>query len=225
MNGVHDMGGMHGFGPVEMEKDEPVFHEPWEGRVFAMQRSYRTRAPSAPFRFDLERIDPVTYLRASYYERWLLRLERALVREGSITAQELAERIARYRQHPDAPPPRREDPVAVQPFLTAERTHQSPRRDVARSPRFRVGDAVRARNVHPPGHIRMPRYVRGKLGTINRVYGFQDVPDTDEQGDRIYAEPQPLYNVQFDAAELWGQSAEPRGRVCIDLWESYLEAA
>ena len=165
-------------------------------------------------RYGIERMAPVDYLRASYYERWLASLEYNLTHEGLITSDELDSRLDLLRQQPDYAP--RPSGVASPPpreFL------ESP----APASRFKVGDAVLTRSVHPTGHTRLPRYARGKRGFIQRLYGAQTFPNTNAHG--LGKQPQPLYSVGFDARELWGASAEPNQTVSLELWESYLESA
>lgn len=226
MNGVHDLGGMHGFGPVVREGDEPVFHEAWEGRIFALL-SIMGQHPGlfAPggFRFRLESIDPARYLSSSYYEKWLMVLEQALVEKGIVTADELSARTDHVREHADFTLPRRENPKLVELIRLAALTRYPPHREVGVAPRFATGDRVRARTINPAGHTRLPRYVRGRRGTIDRVHGVHDFQDATPPGTK--AQPQPVYCVRFDANELWGESAEPRESVYIDMWESYLEPA
>ena len=227
MNGVHDLGGMHGFGPVVREDDEPVFHEAWEGRIFALM-SLMGQHPGlfhpGGFRFRLESIDPPRYLSSSYYEKWMMVLEQALVEKGIVTADELAARTDHVREHADFKPPRREDPKLVELIRLAALTRYPPHREVGVAPRFATGDRVRARNnINPAGHTRLPRYVRGRRGTIDRVHGVHDFQDAIPPGTK--AQPQPVYCVHFDANELWGESAEPRESVYVDMWESYLEPA
>src|SRR3954470_4659691 len=115
MNGAHDMGGMHGFGPVVREENEPIFHAEWERTVYAMQRAIRARGliNIDEARHGIERMPPAEYLAASYYERWLSSLERNLVDKGIITRQELEERAALLRDYPETPRPEREDPELV----------------------------------------------------------------------------------------------------------------
>jgi nitrile hydratase beta subunit len=218
MNGVHDLGGMHGFGPVVRETNEPRFHAAWEARVWAMvqvirRQDYYTIDAS---RFGIEQMPPAEYLRSTYYERWLASLVFNLKKEGLLTGDELEAAIEHIRRHPEAPmptvalespPPPREQPASLPPP----------------APRFAVGDAVVTQNVHPIGHTRLPRYARGKLGVIQNFYGAQIFPDANAHG--LGEQPQPLYNVRFEARELWGDSAEPRQTVSLDLWDSYLDPA
>lgn len=221
MNGIHDMGGMHGFGPVIPEENEPVFHETWEGRVFALNNAmgaWRKWSIDAS-RFAKEVMPPREYLRASYYERWLWGLENLLVDHGFITREELDRR----RDRP---------PMAAPPLPGALRATDVPRflwnRRAARlddqvPPQFKVGDLVVARNIHPVGHTRIPRYVRGRQGVIDRDHGVFIFPDTYAPG--LGKKPQHVYSVRFTARELWGTAASPNDRVYADLWDDYLDAA
>ncbi len=219
MNGVHDMGGMHGFGPIVREENEPLFHAAWEARVRAMVVVARSRGyfNIDASRYGIERMDPAHYLRAPYFERWLASMELNLIEGGFLTGEELDARTKLLREHPEAPLPRSTS-VATLPEVPEE-SSGSP----LPVSRFAMGDAVVTRNVHPPGHTRLPRYARGKQGIVQRLHGAQIFPDTNALG--LGENPQPLYTVRFDARELWGESAEPRQTVSLDLWESYLELA
>ena len=215
MNGVHDMGGMDGFGRVEPEQDEPVFHHPWEGRVFALRAALRPkdRVPGwGSFRYDLERIPPADYLRMSYYERWFaISLDR-LLRSGLVTRAE----IETGRAQPGPPGPTLRPGPAARPSGPG-------RLDVDMTLRFRPGESVRARNLHPPGHTRLPRYARGKTGVVARDNGVYALQDTDEAGQALDRPPQYVYTVRFAARDLWGERASARDAVYVDLWEDYLE--
>jgi len=219
MNGVHDMGGMHGMGPIAPEADEPVFHEPWEGRVFAL---YRATAALGKWNIDAgrharERIPPADYLRMSYYEKWLDGLITLLRETGLVTSAELKS----GRPAPDAAkktPPLTADKVA--PMLAEGRWFERP---VNTPPRFAIGQAVRAKKINPTGHARLPRYARGSIGIIDRLHGAHVFPDSNAH---FHGEsPQHLYSVRFSARELWGEAAAARDGVYIDLWEDYLEPA
>jgi nitrile hydratase subunit beta len=140
-----------------------------------------------------------------------------------LTEAELEARIALYRDHPETPVPHREDPDRVRRIQAQLRRVESPRRDVPLQPQFPIGATVRARNMHPPGHTRLPRYVRGKRGIVERYYGIYDFQDAVPPGPEV--PPQPLYAVRFDARELWGALAEAHSVVYLDMWESYLEPA
>ncbi len=219
MNGVHDMGGMHGFGPIVREVNEPVFHAAWEAHVRAMMMEVRSRGyfNIDASRHGIERMEPAHYLRAPYYERWLATIELNLIEGGFLASEELDARTELLREDPEAALPPRAA-IATLPEVHVRST-ESP----LPVSRFAVGDAVVTRNVHPPGHTRLPRYARGKQGIIQRLHGAQIFPDTNAHG--LGENPQPLYSVCFDARELWGESAEPRQTVSLDLWESYLEPA
>jgi nitrile hydratase len=202
MNGIHDMGGMHGFGPVPIGDEEQAFHAPWEGRVHAMQRRLRRRWYHLDeFRDAIERIPAARYLDAGYYERWLTALETLMVAKGVLTRDELA--VGRVLTPAPEPPPVR---VEDRPQLR---------------PRFRPGDAVVTRNAHPAGHTRMPRYVRGRPGRVRSVHGPFLLPDTNAYG--AGRDWEPVYAVEFPAGELWGGAGQTDDVVCVDLWESYLE--
>jgi nitrile hydratase beta subunit len=222
MDGVHDLGGMQGFGPVERERDEPVFHAPWEAAVLAMMRAAGARGlyNIDEFRHGIERMEPAEYLRASYYEKWLDGISRLLVEKGVVSQDELAARGEFFRARPDAPA--REAVKGPQPAGARASWDwlQSSVRDVPVRPRFKPGDAVRTREMHPHGHTRLPRYARGRRGVIHRLHGIHVFPDSNAHGQG--EQPQPLYSVQFEARELWGDSAEPNEQVHLDCWESYL---
>jgi nitrile hydratase subunit beta len=224
MNGVHDMGGMHGFGRVEIEENEPVFHEEWEGRVYGLLNQCR-----AAFgwrvggnRALIESMEPAKYLTASYYERFLHALEEQALASGAITKEELQERFEHYREHPDAPVPRREDSRAVARTRERLRTAREPELE-GPAPRFSAGDRVLARNLNPRGHTRLPRYVRGKRGVITRVNGWSEIEDADPS--ELGSTPQTVYTVAFTAPEIWGPNAEPNQMIYLEMWEGYLDPA
>jgi len=218
MNGVHDMGGMHGMGPVEIEKDEPVFHAEWEARTYALTiacGSHRKWNIDVS-RHSRERMPPAEYLAATYYERWLFGLRTLLVEQGLVTAREL--KSGRAEGQADPAGVLRVD--QVENFL-ANRIRA--RVDVEVAPRFRAGQGVVARNIHPSGHTRLPRYARGRRGVIDRDYGVFIFPDTNAMTrDK---KPQHLYGVRFAARELWGQAASARDSVYVNLWDDHLEPA
>lgn len=224
MNGVHDLGGMHGFGPVEPEANEPVFHHAWEKTAFGMMVGTMAQGfyNVDEFRYGIELMDPVEYLGSSYYEHWLATIERNLVNKGLVSRAELEARIRDLSAHPDQPAPRRNDPAFAERVLNVVRGGGSTARDPV-TPRFTVGDPVLTRNINPHGHTRLPRYARGKRGVVDRIHGTFVTPDTSALGQG--ENPQPVYGVRFTAQELWGEHAEPNELVYIDLWESYLEPA
>jgi nitrile hydratase len=217
MDGVHDMGGMDGFGQVEVEKDEPVFHSPWEGRVLAMQRAigYAGAWHIDHARFAQEQLPPLTYLGVSYYRRWALAMEKNLTERGFASAAELE---AGHAQGPGKALPRK-----LTPDLVAELTRSSFYRQQQGPQRFQPGDQVRTKNIHPATHTRLPRYARGKLGTVERCHGCHMYPDSVaiNRGD----DPQWLYTVVFDGRELWGPDGDPTLKISIEAFEPYLEPA
>lgn len=218
MNGVHDMGGMHGMGPVQPERDEPVFHHRWEARAFAIVRAMGAfgRWNIDASRHQRELIPAAEQLRMSYYERWLAGLAELLTRHGFVSPEELAS----GKPQPGTARLTPALPVDKVPGLIARGSPAS--RAATRPPRFQPGQHVRARNINPVGHTRLPRYVRGKSGIVDRVHGVFVFPDTNAhfRGEN----PQHLYSVRFGADELWGDDAAPRDAVYVDLWESYLDA-
>jgi nitrile hydratase len=217
MNGIHDMGGMEGMGPLLVEKNEPVFHAPWEGRVYALNSAiYAWRRPgSIWFRYVIELIPAAEYLRMSYYER---KLTGAI---GNLVSRDLATREEIESGKPAPGSPKLVPPLtAVQvPAWNAIGVRWS--RDVPVTPLFKVGERVRARNINPSTHTRLPRYARGRAGTIERDRGVFVFPDTAAQG--LGPKPQHLYSVRFAARELWGAQAKPLDTVYIDMWDDYLE--
>lgn len=218
MNGVHDMGGMHGFGPVRHEKNEPAFHEVWEGRVYAIDRSLSAfgKWNIDAWRHHIETLPPADYLRFSYYEKWLAAIEQRVVQYGFVSREELESGTA-------APGFRKTTPA-----LTVEVARNYARnipctKDPSIGPRFNVGQQVRARNINPIGHTRLPRYARGKTGQIIRDHGVYSFPDSSAAGTGD--KRQHLYSVRFPARELWGAAASPKLFVHLDLWDDYLDSA
>ncbi len=219
MNGVHDMGGMHGMGPIEEERNEPVFHHPWEGRVFALRRATAAWGKwNIDFtRHEVELVPPTDYLRMSYYERQFAAFPEMLVKRSLLTRAEI-ESGTPSEGSPKKVPPLTDEKVAV---LVAKGVPTS--RDVPVAPRFQAGQRVRTRNMHPLGHTRLPRYARGKMGMIHRDHGVFVFPDSNAHF--LGEKPQHVYSVRFAARELWGEQAAPRDSVYLDLWDDYLEPA
>ncbi len=213
------MGGQQNMGPVHYERDEPVFHEAWEGRVWALNRAlaaWRKWNIDAG-RHALEMLPPVDYLRMSYYERWLVRLEAQVVTYGLVTRDEAASGT------PAAGSPRATPAFTMASAARVLNRGIASSREPAIQPRFAVGQQVRARNIHPTGHTRLPRYARGKTGVITHDHGVYIFADTNAhfQGEHR----QHVYSVRFAARELWGAQASPRDTVQIDLWDDHLESA
>ena len=221
MDGIHDMGGMHGFGPIIREENEPLFHHEWEKRVLAMGVAIPVPVPGGS-RNNIENMDPAHYLSSSYYEKWLHSRIRGLIDAGAMTSDELETRVALFREKPDAETPVHPNPDAVRAKFARRRPAASAPPPVDIRPQFQVGDPVRARNIHPEGHTRLPRYVRGKTGTITRFYGIHNLQDAELPAGCVRRE-QPLYAVRFESRELWGESAEDA--VYLDMWEGYLAPA
>jgi nitrile hydratase beta subunit len=216
VNGIHDMGGLTNFGPVVLEADEPVFHEEWERRVFAMNMAALAFiGPIDRARHAIERMNAVDYVSTSYYEHWLAGLL-ILTRElGYVTAEELATgRATTAAQLPFPAPGAAEIESLLRGGLPANRT-------IDVEPAFTIGSRVRARNLELAGHTRLARYVRGKAGIIAAFHGCHVLPDTNAHD--LGENPQPLYTVRFEARELWGDNVTRKDCVLIDLWESYLQ--
>lgn len=203
MDGVHDLGGMHGMGPVVCEADEPVFHADWERRVFGVMLSLMGGAQFSvdSFRYAIERMRAAEYLETSYYEHWLHAMETLLRERGVIPgAANVTIPVDQGR--------------AMAAKVIPARVHT----DI--TPGFRPGDAVVARTAHPIGHTRLPRYARGKRGTVTIDHGVFLFPDS----YAVDGEPKPqhVYSVRFTACEIWGEGADPNASIQLDLFEDYL---
>lgn len=225
MNSLHDIGGMDGFGPVRVEQDEPVFHADWEGRVRALHTLVRSRGlyNGHESRYAIERIDPVYALAASYYQKWLFRLEAFLLDKNVLSREELdaktSELFLGRTQEPNLNPYRR----MVEPIHSSQRKRlvEGSPSSPQDSPTYRAGDRVRARLESPIGHTRIPRYVRGKEGVVERVTGHFVLPDKKAMEDQDVCLP--VYLVRFNARDLWGADAPVSDKLYIELWESYIE--
>ena len=228
MDGVHDMGGMHGFGPIE--RDELSYHEDWEVRVHGISN---TMAAPGGGRFSLETLDPAQYLNASYYERWLLARVNTLLAAGTITQEEVDEAVAKYGANPSADLPA-DDFEGYENALEAMSEKSKKTGNPTFPPgtgtadasglkvgKFGLGDRVTVKTVHPAGHTRLPRYVRGREGEVISVYRLQGFQDDAPMSDHVG--PQPMYAVRFEGKELWGEEAEENSSVVLDMWEGYLE--
>jgi nitrile hydratase subunit beta len=219
MNRVHDMGGMQNMGPVQEEKNEPVFHFPWEGRVFAMVGAAGAwrKWNIDTSRWARELIPPAEYLRMSYYEKWYEGLVALLTARGLVTRAEIESGKPAPGSKKVTPP------LTPGQILELVAKRACTKRDVSAAPRFQAGQRIRARNINPVGHTRLPQYARGKLGTIDRDYGVFVFPDTNAQF--LGENPQHVYSVRFFARELWGEQANPQDTVYLALWDDYLESA
>lgn len=219
MNGVHDLGGQMGFGTIAPEADEPYFHAAWERRALAL-----TLAAGGMGHWTLdesrharESLAPADYLSSSYYEIWVKGLEKLLIRHGFVTPDELATGTPLSA----STTPKRTLKAADVPAVLARGGPTTRQR--AGAPRFKAGDRVRTIVMHPTTHTRLPRYARGKVGTVETLHGAHVFPDTNAHGQG--ENPDWLYTVAFDARELWGRDADPTSTVSIDAWEAYLEPA
>jgi len=217
VNGIHDMGGMQDFGPVQPECHEPVFHSRWEARAFALWMAVPGDWSINADRFEKELIAPADYLRMRYYEKIAVGIEELSVKTQLLTREELASGRSIVPLPPSVEVLKALDvPAMIAKGYTA-------RRDVEVKPQFLIGQRVRARNVHPIGHTRLPRYARGKVGTIIRDHGVFVFPDSDAQG--LGERPQHVYSARFSAHELWGATANSRDAVYLNLWDDHLESA
>lgn len=222
MNGVHDIGGMHGYGPVKPTESEPVFHEPWEARAFGVQAVAIHGADIFnldEFRYAREQVDPAEYLSSSYYDNWLAAVEALAIEKGLFSEQELRDRIDTFSTETDtAAIPDRADPELTDKTLT--RIEEGYPADYDAEPAFEAGDPVVVRQTHSAGHTRCPWYTRGADATIETFHGGAPVPAASAAGEGVI---EPLYTVRFDASELWGRDTD--GDVIhIDMWERYLRA-
>ncbi len=222
MNGVHDMGGQQGFGPVQPEPGEALFHADWEKRALAVTLAM---GAGGQWNIDLSRsaresLPPATYLGSSYYAIWIFALERLMLERGLVTAQELRADAAAT----GSPAPFR---TLHADAVDASLARGTPtRRPIDQAATFNIGQRVRARNMHPGGHTRLPRYVRGHVGTVALVHGAHVFPDrhVSRPMPPFDEAPQWLYTVEFEAQELWGSQGDAAVRVSVDAWEPYLES-
>ena len=217
MNGVHDMGGMQGLGAIVPEPEGSPFHAAWEARVHAMTVASPTRGNIDAGRHQREMIPGPEYLAMSYYQKWFRSLCDLLVAKGFATRQEITTGKAAAGA------------VKAVPHLTGDAVTETLTRpgtyirESVGKPAFARGDRVRARNINPDGHTRLPRYARGHSGVVVAIHGTHVFPDSHAHGQG--EDPRTLYGVRFTARELWGEAANPRDTVTLDLWEPYLERA
>ena len=219
MNGGQDLGGQMGFGPVTPEPNEPVFHGDWEKRVLAINVAAGAMGHWSidEIRSARESMPPADYLSSSYYEIWLAGLDTVLTRHGFLTPEELVQ------GKPLAAPKTPKRVLKGEDVATVLRRGFPYEREAQAPAKFGVGDTVRTIVMHPNHHTRLPRYARGKRGTIERITGCHVFPDTGAQG--LPETAQWLYTVVFTGPELWGRDADPSSTVSIEAWESYLERA
>jgi nitrile hydratase beta subunit len=216
MDGMHDIGGREGFGPIEVNESEDPFHAPWEARVFGIIRAF-TRASDWNidwFRHCRELIEPVDYLTRGYYDQWLMTYAAMMINSGMVTVEELA---TGRSSSPLAGFPAPLPPAAV---ATAKKAMTSYQRESTAEPKFRIGQSVIAASHGHSGHTRLPAYARGRCGMIESYHGFHVLPDANAM---LIPKAEPLYTVAFEHSDLWPAARPARGFVYVDLWESYLE--
>lgn len=219
MNGIHDMGGMQDMGPIPIEKNEPVFHEPWEGRAMALLLACAwSDLLHYPLRFAIEQIPPAEYLQMSYFERFVEALQNMLLIAGVLKREEIAS------GKPAAGSAKAKPALPAAKAAALFNADDDSRLNIAVPARFEVGQRVRSQNINPTGHTRLPRYARAKTGVIVRDQGVFGLQDSNAAGVGS-GKPQHVYSVRFSAAELWGKDAAPQDAVYIDMWEDYLEHA
>ena len=219
MNGIHDIGGMDNIGPVKIEKNEPVFHDDWERTVFGLTLATMGAGifVTDEVRYVTETIPPQDYLTFKYYEKWLYSLEQLMLEKKVVTREELET-----------------GEVATQPLADVEAASVERMQygmnnripvfvDVDLPPKFKVGDAIIAKNINPLHHTRLPRYIRSRRGVIEADHGIFLLPDTNAHGGPD--KPQRVYNVRFSAQEQWGEDAPANDSVYIDLFDDYLDLA
>jgi nitrile hydratase len=212
------MGGMHGMGAIQVEKNEPPFHARWEGRVLAMRRALGVSGKlRGNFRSFIESIPAADYLRMSYYEKWFTALVAQIIANGLATRAEIESSKPAKGSTKAKPALNAADAATLSVRAVPAVYH------IDAPPRFQAGQRVRARNINPVSHTRLPRYTRGKTGVIERIRSVQAFPDSSAlgQGDK----PQYVYLVRFATRELWGEQASPHDSLYIDLWDDYLEPA
>lgn len=225
MNGIHDMGGLHGFGPVVIDPDEPVFTTEWGSRVFCMTQVIDTLGVwnLDEHRHEIELMAAENYITDTYYGRWLFAMERILVRRNILAQTEIEQRVKDIEtdRRSYAPPDLNN---RNWPLPEEDKTQWGAwRKGQIVHPIYSEGQQLRVRNIHPEGHTRVTNYTRGKIGTVHRVNAQAWVfPDTRAhyQGENLQA----VYTLRFPARTLWGDDhAEPNLFVYIDLSENHLE--
>jgi nitrile hydratase len=213
---------MLGLGPVVIERDEPVFHADWEARVTGMMLALAGsgRYNADTFRGARETIPAHRYLASRYYELWLYAVEELI---ADLVSKEEIDTTVEALRHGRRTVRRVNAPAHAVRIRHGLRTGHSTAGTAPAPHRYAEGDLVRARVMHPSGHTRLPRYVRGRVGVIESRYPAFPLPDRNGRGGD--PTPENLYCVRFTGEELWGPDAQSRTEVLIDLWECYLEEA
>jgi len=223
MNGVHDLGGTDGLGPVPVVDSEPVYSAEWEKAAFAMfSMTFRAGFFGIDaFRYGIEQMHPAAYLSSPYYEHWVHAVEHYGLSKGVLDEAEINKRTQFYLDNPDAPMPAREDPDLLAFVDGVVKAGAPAGRPSDKLPQFAVGDLVTVLDSSPFGHTRRARYVRGKTGVVELAHGAMIYPDSAGNGGA--EAPEHVYTVKFTNEELWGaEAAEPNGVVCFDVWEPYI---
>jgi nitrile hydratase len=216
MDGVHDLGGREGFGPVHWQSadDSKFFHEEWQARTWAMAMcmlgAWRRGDSGVTldwFRHVRERIDPIDYLTRNYFDQWAQTIMAVLIDDGTVELEELT------GTRPSGNPK----------FLAQPAPAQAGGKGGSESaPGFKAGDRVRTRALIGAAHTRLPGYARGRIGVIEEHHGAEIFADASARGE---IRNEHLYTIAFDASELWPEAKDRRDRIYIDAWESYLEPA
>jgi nitrile hydratase subunit beta len=241
----HHLGGLENLGPINYERR--VFVEDWEQRIFGIHvammglsdhlgealpeypidkvpTNFRSTWTWADLRMGAEAMNPFAYFQYRYYEKWLGGITGFFLSQGYITEEELQQKTALYLNNPELPLPSDGEESVDEQVIRYLREGDSPRHGPAESPRFSVGDRVTARNIPPTDHTRLPGNVRGRTGTVERVfdgnYGYFCSTGPDGIGS-----PMPVYAVRFEPTDIWGELAEPGAVIYTDLYEAYLEPA
>lgn len=213
MDGIHDLGGRQGFGPIAVTHDDPAFPTEWEGRMYAISQTVGPESMTIDwFRNLVELLEPKTYLNEPYFQKWLMVLLTGMVRSGLITR---AEALGHGAESHAAPPPAQ----SVKESLATDRTHNTVyARPIDTPPTCVIGQTVRTKRDMAACHTRLPFYARARTGTVVAHHGAHVFPDVSARGQEL---AQHLYTVAFEATELWGDEAVPGDTVTLDLWESY----
>ena len=212
-----DLGGQAGHGRVLPEAEGELFHADWEPRALALTLAM---GATGAWNIDTSRSARETlpdYAQLSYYQIWITALEKLMAERALVLPDELA---AGHALHPALPLPRRLVAEAVPATLARGSATERP---ATVAPRFHVGQRVRTHAEALPHHSRLPGYVRGRTGTVERLHGCHVFADSHAQG--LGEQAQWLYTVVFDGQALWGANSAPGISVSVDAWDSTLEPA
>jgi nitrile hydratase beta subunit len=220
MDGIHDLGGKQGYGPIAVDEDETPFHHDWEAREWGISRC--ARAPEITidwWRHCRELIGPEDYLGRPYFDSWAQTDFSTYIEGGWMTVEDIGRPDALGVGTEDDPPPA----LTLQQVLQEDRSHAYRfDAEIDAEPRFAVGQQIITASHGHAGHTRLPQYARGRRGTIQGCNGAHVFPDLSAGGVEIH---QYCYGVMFTADELWAEASDSRDKVFLDLWESYLSGA